>query len=110
MQTLQDVDFELLPGEVHVLLGENGAGKSTLIKLLSGVYSKDSGRFVIGDREVEINSVHESQKLGISTIYQGDESDPGVHRGAKYIPGQRTSEKLRPGVLGGPKGNGEQEQ
>jgi ribose transport system ATP-binding protein len=70
VQALQDVDFQLLPGEVHVLLGENGAGKSTLIKLLSGVYPKDSGRFILNGRDVEINSVHESQRLGISTIYQ----------------------------------------
>ncbi len=70
VQALQDVDFELLPGEVHVLLGENGAGKSTLIKLLSGVYPKDSGRFLMNGREIEIGSVHDSQRLGISTIYQ----------------------------------------
>jgi ribose transport system ATP-binding protein len=70
VQALDSVDFELFPGEVHVLLGENGAGKSTFIKLLSGVYPKDSGRFTLGAQEVEINSVHESQKLGITTIYQ----------------------------------------
>jgi len=67
---LTGVDFDLLPGEVHVIIGENGAGKSTLIKLLSGVYSKDGGRFLVDGREVEIGSVHEAQGLGISTIYQ----------------------------------------
>jgi len=67
---LDGINFELMPGEVHVLLGENGAGKSTLIKLLSGVYSKDSGRFLFDGKEVAIHSVHEAQQLGITTIYQ----------------------------------------
>ena len=44
---LNQVDFELLPGEVHVLLGENGAGKSTLIKVLSGAFPADSGEIFI---------------------------------------------------------------
>ncbi len=67
---LDGIDFELLPGEVHVLLGENGAGKSTLIKLLSGVYPKDAGRFLMEGVEVDIDSVQAAQRLGITTIYQ----------------------------------------
>jgi len=67
---LNGVDFDLLPGEVHVIIGENGAGKSTLIKLLSGVYPKDSGRFLVDGKEVDIGSVHKAQALGIATIYQ----------------------------------------
>ncbi|MFZ2635227.1 MAG: sugar ABC transporter ATP-binding protein [Rectinemataceae bacterium] len=67
---LNGIDFDLFPGEVHVLIGENGAGKSTLIKLLSGVYPKNSGRFLIDGKEVALHSVHEAQSLGITTIYQ----------------------------------------
>jgi len=70
VRALDNVDFELLPGEVHVIAGENGAGKSTLIKMLSGVYPKDAGQFFIDGRQVDIDSVHKAQELGISTIYQ----------------------------------------
>lgn len=53
-------------------MGENGAGKSTLIKVLTGVYSKDSGDiFLKGhDKAVAIHSPQDAQNLGISTVYQ----------------------------------------
>ena len=43
VQALDDVDFEVAPGEIHALLGENGAGKSTLLKILSGAQQPDAG-------------------------------------------------------------------
>ncbi len=67
---LDDVDFELCPGEVHILLGENGAGKSTLMKILSGAYQKTDGQIVLDGNEVEIRNPKHAQTLGISTIYQ----------------------------------------
>ena len=67
---LSRVDFDLLPGEVHVLIGENGAGKSTLIKMLSGVYPCDEGRILLDGRQVAIGSVRAAQELGVATIYQ----------------------------------------
>ncbi len=71
-RALNDVDFTLRKGEIHALMGENGAGKSTLIKVLTGVYPKDSGQiFVEGvDGEAHIHSPQDAQNLGISTVYQ----------------------------------------
>lgn len=67
---LDSVDFDLRRGEVHVLLGENGAGKSTLIKMLSGAYTPDAGRILVGGQEVRIHGAQDSERLGIATIYQ----------------------------------------
>ena len=70
VKALDNVSIDLLPGEVHCLVGENGAGKSTLIKILSGAIKKDSGEIFIADRRTEINSPYEARKLGIGIIYQ----------------------------------------
>src|SRR5215207_8176703 len=70
VKALSDVDFNLYPGEVHAVLGENGAGKSTLIKLITGVYRKDSGTILLDGKFIEPRSPHEAQALGISTVYQ----------------------------------------
>ncbi len=67
---LDRVDFEVGPGEVHVLLGENGAGKSTLMKILAGVYPPDEGTIELEGRPVTIGSPRHAQELGISIIYQ----------------------------------------
>jgi ABC-type sugar transport system ATPase subunit len=70
VQALADVGLEVLPGEVHALLGENGAGKSTLLKILSGAQQPDSGTIEFGGQEVTMTSPHDAQRLGIVTIYQ----------------------------------------
>jgi ribose transport system ATP-binding protein len=70
VKALTDVDFELKSGEVHVLLGENGAGKSTLIKILSGIFKKDSGKILLNSKEDNYHTPLEALKKGISTIYQ----------------------------------------
>lgn len=67
---LDEVSFELAPGEVRALVGENGAGKSTLIKVLTGVYQADDGQVVYAGEDVRFTSPGESQAAGISTIYQ----------------------------------------
>jgi len=72
VQALKNVDFTLKKGEIHALMGENGAGKSTLIKVLTGVYQKDSGTINLTgiDKAITIRSPDEAQNLGISTVYQ----------------------------------------
>jgi len=67
---LNNVGLDVVPGEVHALLGENGAGKSTLIKVISGVYRPDAGTIQVDGRPVDIRTPHDAQALGISTIYQ----------------------------------------
>jgi simple sugar transport system ATP-binding protein len=72
VRALQNVDFTLCRGEIHALMGENGAGKSTLIKVLTGVYPKDSGQIHLAgiDKDITVRSPQEAQNLGISTVYQ----------------------------------------
>jgi galactofuranose transport system ATP-binding protein len=67
---LDDVSFDVKPGEVHALLGENGAGKSTLIKIVSGVYRPDQGELHVNGQPVSLANPGEAQHLGIATIYQ----------------------------------------
>ena len=67
---LDQVDFDLRPGEVHVLLGENGAGKSTLIKILAGAYSPTSGSITIEGQPATIRRPKDALALGVRIIYQ----------------------------------------
>ena len=69
-RVLHDVDFDLRPGEVHVLAGENGAGKSTLIKILGGVHRPDRGEIVIGGQTVQFRSPREAAARGVAIIHQ----------------------------------------
>lgn len=67
---LQDVQFEIRSGEVHVLAGENGAGKSTLIKILAGIHTDFEGRIEIDGHEVRPQTPLEANALGVAVIYQ----------------------------------------
>jgi ABC-type sugar transport system ATPase subunit len=73
VNALQDVDFDLNPGEVHCLVGENGAGKSTLIRVLTGAERPDAGTIEVGDLVYSGLTPAHGHALGIGVIYQ--ESD-----------------------------------
>lgn len=70
VQALDEVGFEVYPGEILGFLGENGAGKSTLIKILAGVHRKDAGVIRLNGQVVDPRTPHHAQSLGISTIHQ----------------------------------------
>lgn len=69
-KALDGVDLEILPGEVHCLLGQNGAGKSTLIKVLSGAHRPDSGSIVWQGEPLSVTTPVAALRAGIATIYQ----------------------------------------
>ncbi len=70
VRALRGVDFDLVAGEVHALLGENGAGKSTLIKVATGAHTPDDGEIILGGRTLNGLTPTLAQELGIACIYQ----------------------------------------
>jgi rhamnose transport system ATP-binding protein len=70
VRALKSVSFDLLPGEVHALVGENGAGKSTLIKIITGAVEPDSGTLNVRGQTIERLSPSAARSLGIAAIYQ----------------------------------------
>ncbi|MDR2766721.1 MAG: sugar ABC transporter ATP-binding protein [Treponema sp.] len=78
VKVLEDVHFDLLPGEIHALMGENGAGKSTLIKVVSGVYQPDRGDVYINGEKIVIRSPLDAQALGIAAVHQHVTSFPDL--------------------------------
>lgn len=67
---VDDVDLDVMPGEIHVLAGENGAGKSTLMKLLSQVEAPSSGEIHVSGEPVEFHGPRHAQNLGVAMVYQ----------------------------------------
>lgn len=70
VHALDHVNFEVKRGEVHALMGENGAGKSTLMKVLTGIYQKDSGSIVYKGKETEFHNTKEAQDAGVVIVHQ----------------------------------------
>jgi rhamnose transport system ATP-binding protein len=70
VHALRGVDFDVLSGEIHALLGENGAGKSTLIKIMAGVHKPDEGELRFAGQKVEFVNPRDAQGRGIDVIYQ----------------------------------------
>ena len=70
VHALDHVSFDVRRGEVHALMGENGAGKSTLMKVLTGIYTKDSGTITYEGKEVEFHNAREAQAAGVVIVHQ----------------------------------------
>ena len=70
VHALDHVNFEVKRGEVHALMGENGAGKSTLMKVLTGIYTKDSGTITFEGKETEFHNTREAQDAGVVIVHQ----------------------------------------
>ena len=69
-RVLDGVDLDVMPGEVHAIVGENGAGKSTLIKILGGVYQPDGGQLVVDGEARRFRSPREALSVGVVVIHQ----------------------------------------
>jgi len=69
-QVLTGVDFDLLNGEVHALMGENGAGKSTMMNVLTGLHARDNGKITIDGTETYFKNPKEAEQSGVTFIHQ----------------------------------------
>ena len=69
-RALDNVDFDVMPGEIHALVGENGAGKSTLVRILGGVHRPDAGEIAVDGRPCHFSNPHDAIAAGIATIPQ----------------------------------------
>ncbi|NOZ72042.1 MAG: sugar ABC transporter ATP-binding protein [Chloroflexi bacterium] len=67
---LDNVDFDVRPGEVHALVGENGAGKSTLMLIMAGILKPDHGNLMLDGNPISLQDPHHAQLLGISLVFQ----------------------------------------
>lgn len=91
---VNNVSFDVAPGEVHALIGENGAGKSTLIKMLSGAITPDSGTIVIDGHEYTQMNPRLSKSLGLEVIYQEFMLVPSISVAENVYLGEKTNDGL----------------
>jgi len=70
IQALENVNFDLRPGETHALVGENGAGKSTLMRILAGIYDEYEGTFVLDGQQIRLHNPKDALQRGIGMIHQ----------------------------------------
>lgn len=78
VKALDNVQFQLKPGEVHALMGENGAGKSTFIKVITGVHKAEEGQMFLEGKEVDFKGPRDAQLAGIAAVYQHPTSYPDL--------------------------------
>lgn len=96
VKALNRVSFQLLPGEIHAIMGENGAGKSTFIKVITGVHQPDEGEIFMDGKPVEFKTPLDAQRHGIAAIYQHVTSYPHLSVAENIFMGHET---VKHGVL-----------
>jgi D-xylose transport system ATP-binding protein len=70
VHVLHDIDFAVQPGQVTALVGDNGAGKSTLVKVIAGIYGRDSGEYLFEGKPVTVHGPRDVADLGVEVVYQ----------------------------------------
>ena len=78
VKALNNVQFQLKPGEVHALMGENGAGKSTFIKVITGVHKAEEGEMFLEGQKVDFRGTKDAQNAGIAAVYQHPTTYPDL--------------------------------
>lgn len=99
VKALDNVDFQLINGEIHALMGENGAGKSTFIKIITGVHTPDEGEMYLYGEKVEFKSPIDAQKHGIAAIYQHITCYPDLSVTENIFIGHEKVEKITNRIL-----------
>lgn len=95
VKALDKVDFSLKKGEVHALVGENGAGKSTLMKVLNGIYKRDSGEILLKGESVEFKNTKEAQNAGLAIIHQELELIPYLNAAENIFLGREEKKYIK---------------
>lgn len=96
VKALDNVHFQLKPGEIHALMGENGAGKSTFIKVITGVHKAEEGEMFLDGKPVRFKGPRDAQQAGIAAIYQHVTSYPHLTVAENIFMGH---EKVKRGVI-----------
>ncbi len=97
IKAVNNVDLKLYTGEIIAIVGDNAAGKSTLIKVISGVYKKNSGQIFMNGEEAVINDPNDAKRLGIETVYQEQALIPTFDASLNLFLGR---ERLKDNMLG----------
>ncbi len=92
---LRDGSLQMMPGSIHALVGENGAGKSTLVKIIAGLYQRDSGTFEMEGRPVHFRSTADSKAAGIAVIYQEPTLFPDLSVTENVFMGRQPVDRFR---------------
>lgn len=90
VHALSGAQLEVRKGEIHALLGENGAGKSTLVKVITGIYTPDSGKILRDGEEVEFANVRVANRAGIVALYQELSIIPSISVAENILLGDQT--------------------